>query len=206
MRPLVSIRTPVIGLASALLLFAGSSGAGPLADLQVSISEPPPETVFESSLDALGIDFQVANTGVDEIRVIELKSFSLFTVGLDDEKIREVLRPGSVGRCRSGTEFVTILGVGDRCTVRVSYLILDGDPFDNDKKVDSAKWIAGIDATWMYKDDTEAHSATSRTFVTIKDDPVPEPSTWSMMLAGFAGVGGALRYARRRSGRVCHTS
>ncbi len=31
--------------------------------------------------------------------------------------------------------------------------------------------------------------------------PVPEPSTWALMLAGFAMVGGAIRY-RRRSARV----
>ncbi len=29
-------------------------------------------------------------------------------------------------------------------------------------------------------------------------DPVPEPSTWAMMLAGFGGIGAALRSRRRR--------
>jgi hypothetical protein len=29
--------------------------------------------------------------------------------------------------------------------------------------------------------------------------PVPEPSTWAMMVAGFLGLGGLARRARRRA-------
>jgi hypothetical protein len=32
--------------------------------------------------------------------------------------------------------------------------------------------------------------------------PVPEPSTWAMMLLGFGGMGGALRARRRKASRV----
>jgi hypothetical protein len=56
--------------------------------------------------------------------------------------------------------------------------------------------------TYRFEGENDFFLAFSGGLITIKDDPIPEPSTWAMMLAGFAGVGAVLRHARRAPGRA----
>jgi hypothetical protein len=185
----------VFGIAAALSLGAGSAHA-----VQLAISQPDPQTFLESD-GLVKINFRLVNTGLPEFKEIRLLEILQETTsnGGDDE--REVLRNDFVG-CFVGDTVVRSIMAGQSCTVSSFYRILDGDPFDEeDQKVDESNWTAGIIVKWDFLDG-DTHFDAKFTTVTIKDDPVPEPSAWTMMLAGFAALGAALRYSRGRRHRA----
>jgi len=143
----------------------------------------------------------VINTGVPELSSIELLSIKqVVTPGSDKpgDITREVLKPFLAGSCKSGDLTITLLAPTETCDIVSTFLALDGDPFDEHKVVDSAIWLAGISITWRFHGQTETHNDVNGALVTIKDDPVPEPAAWTLMLTGLAAVGAALRAARRR--------
>jgi hypothetical protein len=200
------MRTPTLSEAFAAAVAAAltSWAASAHAD-QLAISEPADVEVFESSLGFVPLDFILQNTGSPIFKVIDI--FSISQVVTPDDPTgditREVLTKGVVDPCflADGT-VAKSLKVSERCTVRSTYIVLDADPFDRNQRVDSAKWLGGISVSYSFEDETALHSEVSGGRIIIKDDPIPEPSTWAMMLAGFAALGAALRYSRRPPGRA----
>lgn len=190
----------VIVVAAALSLWAASAHAD-----QLAISEPADVEVFESSLGFVPLEFQLQNTGTPVFKTIDI--FSIVQVVTPDDATtditREVLTKGVVDPCflADGT-VTTSLKVSERCTLTSTYISLDADPFDRNKVVDSAKWLGGISVTYSFEGETAFHSEVSGGRIIIKDDPIPEPSTWAMMLAGFGALGAVLRYSRRPPGRA----
>ncbi len=195
MRTPTLTQAPVIAVAAALSLWAASAHAD-----QLAISEPADVEVFESALEFVPLEFLLQNTGTPIFKTIDI--FSIVQVVTPDDPTgditREVLAKGVVDPCflADGT-VARSLKVAERCTLRSTYIVLDADPFDRHKVVDSAKWLGGISVLYSFEDETALHSEVSAGRITIKDDPIPEPSTWAMMLAGFAALGAVLRYSRR---------
>jgi|GEM_PF-6220607 len=183
----------------AALAAALSLWARPAQAVQLAISQPPDIEMFEANGRAVAIGFKVINTGVPELSTIELISITqVVTPGNDHpgDITREVLKPFLAGSCKVGELTVTTLAPTEGCDIVSTFLALDGDPFDEHKVVDSAVWLAGISITWRFRGQTATHNDVNGALVTIKDDPVPEPGAWALMLIGFAGLGVALRVRR----------
>jgi hypothetical protein len=58
--------------------------------------------------------------------------------------------------------------------------------------------IAPIDVSLIFASDSEVQFSYISGFISTVATDVPEPSTWAMMLIGFAGIG-AITYRRRKS-------
>jgi hypothetical protein len=189
----------VIALAAALSLWAGPTQA-----VQLAISQPADIEMFEANGALVDIVFELVNTGTPELKSIQFVSITQvvtpWSTAGDIE--REVLKKWEVGSCMVGENALTRLAPTESCKITSTYIALDGDPFDAHKVVDSATWLAGLSVSYRFEGETALFSEVNGGLVTIKDDPIPEPSTWAMMLAGFAGVGAVLRYARGRRGRT----
>jgi hypothetical protein len=196
MRTLAPIRTSLMSIVYGLSFLVGSASSA-----QLAISKPEAQEVFESRFGDVILEFEFVNTGVPRFSPIELRSITEFTfpppIGVGDPE-KEVLQELDPSPCRnaSGAD-IKILGIGSSCKVKGFYKVLDADPFDEDPVVDSAAWLAGIFVTWGFPGEFEHQTEIQTTVIRIKDDPIPEPATWAMMLAGFAGVGAILRYRRR---------
>jgi hypothetical protein len=194
------MRTPTLSQASVIAVAASLSlwAVTARAD-QLAIDVPDDEAVFESG-SLVPLLFRLENTGVPIQSVIELSSISQVPTPTDPngDNSREVLQPFSLSSCflPDGTTTET-LGVRQRCALVSTYRVADADPFDLNKVVDSATWKGGILVTYRFVDGNDFFSAFSGGNILIKDDPIPEPSTWAMMLAGFGGLGAVLR--RRRA-------
>jgi len=175
----------------------------PARAVQLAISEPPDITIFEANGVQLPIDFQLINTGTPDLRTLEFVSITQVVTpnSSTGDITREVLKGLDPGSCKSGDLTVSRLSPTETCTISSTFIALDGDPFDSDKKVDAAEWLAGLSVTWRFVGETVTHNDVNAALVTIKDDPVPEPAAWALMLTGFAVVGAALRRrcALRRS-------
>jgi hypothetical protein len=191
-------QTSVIAAAAALSLWGGSAYAD-----QLAIDIPADESVFESS-SLVPLGFRMENTGAPIPKIIELVSISQVVTPVDPtgDNRREVLQPFSLSSCflADGT-VTTTLSIRQRCGLVSTYVVRDADPFDLHQVVDSAAWKGGILVTYRFEGENDFFLAFSGGLITIKDDPIPEPSTWAMMLAGLAGVGAVLRHARRAPGR-----
>lgn len=184
-----------IAAAAALSLLAGPAGA-----VQLAISQPADIEMFEGNGLLVPVTFQVINTGVPDLKTIEFISIAqVVTPDANPGDItREVLAKSEAGSCKSGDLSITRLSPTETCTIVSTFLALDGDPFDEDKTVDSASWIAGISITWRFVGETATHNDVQGGLVKIKDDPVPEPATWAVLLIGFAALGAIARRARDR--------
>jgi hypothetical protein len=201
MRTLIFTSISVIAATAALSLRAGSAYAE-----QLAISQPAPIEVFESRFSTTSLEFELVNTGVPVFDSIHLVLIGNFVLPVDGDVTREVLSTGIINPCRRDLgEVVTFLNVGESCKVLANYFISDGDPFDSHQVVDSARWAAAIEVTWSFFAETLTTTQFQFSYITIKDDPIPEPSTWTMMLTGFAGMAAALRYSRRHPGRARHS-
>lgn len=187
-------QTSIIALAAALALGAGSARA-----VQLAISEPADITMFEANGALVPIDFQLVNTGTPDLKTLEFVSITQVVTPNDStgDFTREVLKGLEPGSCKSGDLTLSRLSPTETCTITSTFIALDGDPFDSHKVVDSATWIAGLSVTWRFVGETVTHNDVNGALVTIKDDPIPEPATWALMLTGFAALGAALR--RRRA-------
>jgi PEP-CTERM motif len=194
MRAKTSIQMSVVAAAAALSLWAGPAQA-----VQLAISQPADVALSESSLAFVPLVFELVNTGTPELKSIEFVSITQVVTPSDPagDITREVLKNWEVGSCMSGEVALTRLAPTERCKITSTYIALDGDPFDENKVVDSATWLAGISVSYRFFGETALHSEVAAGLVTIKDDPIPEPATWATMLAGFAALGVALRYSRR---------
>ena len=176
--------------------------ANPAKAVQLAISRPADVELFESSLAYVPLEFELVNTGVPELKMIEFVSITQVVTPWDSsgDITREVLKSWEVGSCKSGEFSITRLAPTERCKITSTYIALDGDPFDTHKVVDSAVWLAGLSVSYRFVGETALHSEVEGGLVTIKDDAVPEPASWAMMVAGFAALGVALRRARSALG------
>jgi hypothetical protein len=188
------LRATVIALAAALPLWAS-----PVQAVQLAISQPADIEMFEANGELVDLVFEVINTGTPELKSIEFTSITQVVTPWDPpgDIEREVLKKWLVGSCMAGENAVTRLAPTEKCTITSTYIVLDGDPFDTHKVVDSATWLAGLSVGYRFVGETALFSEVNGGLVTIKDDPIPEPSTWALLLAGFAALGGALRWSRR---------
>jgi hypothetical protein len=78
----------------------------------------------------------------------------------------------------------------------VTFNILDNDP-DDSTRPDHATW--GVQAVVSYAPLTGGppqRQFSNPSLVGIQDDPVPEPSAWSLMILGSGVLAGALRHRR----------
>jgi hypothetical protein len=156
--------------------------------------------MFEANGALVDLVFEVVNTGTPELKSIEFVSITQVTTPWDSagDITREVLKNSEVGPCMVGENALTRLAPTESCKITSTYIALDGDPFDAHKVVDSATWLAGLSVRYRFVGETALFSEVNGGLVKIKDDPIPEPSTWALVLAGFAALGGALRYSRLR--------
>ena len=200
MRSPSRVQASAIAVAAALALGPDAARA-----VQLAISEPPDITMFEANGALVPIDFQLINTGTPDLKTLEFVSITQVVTPNNStgDLTREVLKGFEPGSCRSGDLTVSRLSPTETCTITSTFIALDGDPFDSDKKVDAAEWLAGLSVTWRFVGETATHNDVNAALVTIKDDPIPEPAAWALMLTGFAVVGAALR---RRRGRGLRSS
>lgn len=184
----------VIALAAALFLWPGSTKA-----VQLAISQPADIEMFEANGTLVDLVFELVNTGTPQLKSIEFTSITQVVTPWDPpgDIEREVLKKWAVGQCLAGENAVTRLAPTESCKITSTYIALDGDPFDAHKVVDSATWLAGLSVGYRFVGETALFSEVNGGLVTIKDDPIPEPSTWALLLAGFAALGAALRCSRR---------
>jgi hypothetical protein len=203
MRTRTFTQPSVIAIAAAL-----SFWASPAQAVQLAISQPADIEMFEANGALVDLVFEVVNTGTPELKSIEFTSITQVTTPWDStgDITREVLKNFQVGSCMAGVNAVTRLAPTESCKITSTYIALDGDPFDEHKVVDSATWLAGLSVGYRFVGETALFSEVNGGLVTIKDDPIPEPSTWAMMLAGFAALGAALRWSRRPSRRAAEAT
>jgi hypothetical protein len=197
------MRSPSLVPASAIALAAALAfEADPALAVQLAISEPPDIPMFEANGAQIPIDFQLINTGTPDLRTLEFVSITQVVTPNNStgDITREVLKGLDPGSCKSGDLTVSRLSPTETCTITSTFIALDGDPFDSDKKVDAAEWLAGLSVTWRFVGETATHNDVNAALVTIKDDPVPEPAAWALLLTGFAVVGAALRRRRECGG------
>lgn len=188
-----------MALAAALSLWPNSTQA-----VQLAISQPADIEMFEANGALVDLVFELVNTGTPQLKNIVFVSITQVTTPWDStgDITREVLKNFEVGSCMVGENALTRLGPTESCKITSTYIALDGDPFDAHKVVDSATWLAGLSVSYRFEGETTLFSEVNGGLVTIKDDPIPEPSSWALMLAGFAALGAALRYSRRPQRRA----
>lgn len=183
------MRTLILSTISALTLI-GTDLAPVEADaVQLAISVPLHQSVFESRNGQVTFVFEIVNTGVPTSKSINIDSIKPYVDALAGDSANEVVAPISATACS------TPLDIGASCKTTASYRLLDADPFDTDKTIDSATWFAGITVDWSFAGGS-SNSTIEAGLLTIKDDPVPEPAVWMLMIAGSAAIGGHLRGRR----------
>jgi hypothetical protein len=161
---------------------------------QVAIGGPRYVAVGESQ-DTLDVTFLVNNTGVPDKVVVNIGQITESVAPSSGDTTNDVLSTGSIVETTCGT-----LGVKKTCDVVARYDVLDGDPFDLDKKADVGAWFAKIEVSWTTIDGSG--SASGYTFGIVGDPQarfaIPEPATWVELLIGFSALG-FLGYLRARS-------
>lgn len=172
-----------LAIAALLSLFASGSYAS-----QVEVSLPATVTVSKNA-DTVEITFDVINTGVPIKLNVEIGQLTEFVAPQVGDTTNHVLSTNSITATTCGT-----LGVKQSCTVNALYDVLNGDPFDKVHPAQNGVWIAGLNVPWISSD--EQSSGTEHSFAgviisvsALGANAVPEPSTWAMILLGFAGIG-----------------
>lgn len=158
---------------------------------QIRISQPKDQVVMETPLGVQAVIFQIQNTGAPHFAPVTFGPITESVLPRSGDTNLDIIMSDITVGCDA------ILLPSKSCTLTASYDILDADPFDEDEADPGdpgATWYFRIDVPWT---DTLGGSGTAHKLViiTVIDDPVPEPTTLSLLgtgLLAFAGV------ARRR--------
>ena len=112
---------------------------------------------------------------------------------IDNDAVDKVMNVTIADNMCSGASVAS----GNSCTF--SFRITTADPTASDGDMGQWSIKAQIQAQWF---DITINNFRTDTFnfndTVNVTDPVPEPSTWAMMLIGFAGLGFAFRHSRKR--------
>jgi hypothetical protein len=189
-----------------LLLLAGLWTQTCRADLIVGNANPMDQTVSEHQLLG-GVTFTVINTGL-AVMITDYKEVASPRFGPADSgdiayDVIQVFPPDRLATCNSGSEESLLigktLGFRESCSVRVSFLIVDNDPFDTfNPAPDFADW-----AVLLQVSAKDAFSGApvpdeiGHAYVRVVDDVVPEPGTATLVSSGLFFV--SLLYKRRKS-------
>jgi hypothetical protein len=159
---------------------------------QVEIGNPMPmaPVVNETRLGHGDVTFEIVNTGVPDLSTVTLGEITETLVAVSGDTKLDVIVMSATFGCSS-----KMLDIADSCKQTASYNILDGDPFDKkeaDPGLPPAVWRFGISVPWT---DAKGSSgtATDSVLITVRDAPVPEPSTFFLFGSGLLGVAGVLR-------------
>lgn len=186
--PIISLRRIVV----AALLSTGVFASARAAQVEVNI---PPMAFVPESQETVDIMFAVNNTGVPDTTAVDIGQITEGVTAFFGDTKNDILKVGSIVDTTCGT-----LAVSQSCSVLARFIILDNDPFDKNKTVDSGLWDAKIFVSWATA--TATGSAVGDTIVAVLDPrprlAIPEPSTWMGLLVGFSALGFS-GYSRARS-------
>jgi PEP-CTERM motif len=195
-------------LATAALLALGAFAApSAQAGYVVTLEEVGSNVVATGSgpIDLTGLNFVGSGINVAFIVPDFATIITGPTIGTGEDGYAPISGPASFG---SGGQTFASSGSGDfvgisnfDATVLVPHGYVSDSPLSDTSTYDN-QTFASLGVTPGVYESTWGAGANQNFTLVIGASPVPEPSTWAMMLIGFAGLGYASHQASRKSAAV----
>jgi hypothetical protein len=200
--------TRAIYLATAAILALGAFAApGAQAGYVVTLEEVGSNVVATGSgpIDLTGLNFVGSGANVAFMFPALGTIVTGPAIGTGEDGYEPISGPASFG---SGSQTFASSGSGDyvgilnfEVTVLVPHGYVSDSPLSDTSTYDN-QTFASLGMTPGVYESTWGAGANQNFTLVIGASPVPDPSTWTMMLIGFAGLGYASHQASRKSAAV----